>query len=517
MKNKNAEFDKSLKLLAKSSVIVFIGVVLSKILTYVYRIVIARQFGPEVYGLFSLAIMITGWFILLSTLGLGEGVLRFISRYRGKGDKDKIGFVFKSSIKILFLTGTLAAIILFSLSSYISNKIFNEPELAIFIKFFSLSIPFSIILTIFLATLRSHERIGHQSFIANILSPALKVIFLISFIALGYSVRAVILSHVFEVIAVFIIAFFICKHCVKTAFKKYNLDKKTKSKVLKSLLNYSLPLFFAGFFWKVFHWADSFLIGYFQSATEVGIYNAAIPIALLMTMSIQLFMQLFFPMVNREYAKGQKETVKELSKQVGKWVFLINLPIIVLIILFPRAFLNILFGSEFIGGANALRFLSIGALFLSFFEISNRLIGMSGRSKVIFVDFLVASIINIILNIILIPRYGITGAAFATMTSSIILSAVFAFQAKHYLSIVPMRKKMYRAVIAVAISATLLIFFRNLAGTSTIALVILTIFFFALYILLVFIFKGFDKNDIMIINTFKRKFTLNASGLNKHI
>ena len=56
--------DKSLKLLVKTSVIVFIGIALSKILTYGYRVIIARHYGPEVYGLFSLSLMIVGWFIV---------------------------------------------------------------------------------------------------------------------------------------------------------------------------------------------------------------------------------------------------------------------------------------------------------------------------------------------------------------------------------------------------------------------------------------------------------------------
>ena len=59
MENNN-EFDSNLKLIAKSSVIVFAGIFLSKIFTYLYRIIIAREFGPEAYGLFSLALVISG-------------------------------------------------------------------------------------------------------------------------------------------------------------------------------------------------------------------------------------------------------------------------------------------------------------------------------------------------------------------------------------------------------------------------------------------------------------------------
>src|SRR3972149_8037459 len=93
--------DKSLNLLVKTSFIVFIGLALSKILGYTYRIIIARYFGPEVYGLFSLALMVSGWFIAISTLGLSEGLLRFIPIYRGRKERNKISYLFRFSIIIL--------------------------------------------------------------------------------------------------------------------------------------------------------------------------------------------------------------------------------------------------------------------------------------------------------------------------------------------------------------------------------------------------------------------------------
>ena len=63
---------------------VFIGMFLSKIFVYLYRIIIARHYGSEVYGLFALSIMVIGWFRLVSGLGLKQGLLRYISLFRGK-------------------------------------------------------------------------------------------------------------------------------------------------------------------------------------------------------------------------------------------------------------------------------------------------------------------------------------------------------------------------------------------------------------------------------------------------
>ena len=98
-KEENLNLDYSLKILAKSSFVVFIGIIISKIATYLYKIITARTFGAEVYGLFSLAIMISTLFATFFSLGLQGGLLRFISFYRGKDEKNKIRHIIRFTLK----------------------------------------------------------------------------------------------------------------------------------------------------------------------------------------------------------------------------------------------------------------------------------------------------------------------------------------------------------------------------------------------------------------------------------
>ena len=111
------KLDTALKSIVKSSVLVFMFLVLSKIISYFYRIIIARYFGPEVYGALSLAIMISGFFIIFSVLGLDEGLLRFIPFYRGKKKNKKISVIFNFSFKlVLGLSLILDSLCLYLLS-----------------------------------------------------------------------------------------------------------------------------------------------------------------------------------------------------------------------------------------------------------------------------------------------------------------------------------------------------------------------------------------------------------------
>ncbi len=502
MKNKN-RLDNSLKLLAKSSYIVFIGVFLSKIFSYVYTIIIAREFGKEIYGLFSLAVMVSGIFILFSSMGIGEGLTRYIPLYRGKKQKEKIKYLVRKSAKVFLITGIISTILLIILSRYISNNLFNEPNLYTFLIIFSLTIPINLFITILLSSLKGYEHVGWYSFLSNILATFAHLALILILLYLGIGVYSITLSYLFGSLMLLFFSFFITKKQIPEIFQK---SRKIKDKsIIKEVVMYSFPLFLAGMAWKIFKWADSFVIGFFKSAADVGSYNAAVPIAMLLAISSQLFMQLFFPLITRFYSQGDKSVIKEITQQVSKWIFMINLPFLVLFILFPSEFIVLFFGKEYVSASSALVFLSIGIFSLSFFDMSYRLIAMKGLSKILLMDILSISIVNVILNIILVPILGITGAAIATMFSYIVLSVIIIYQSARYLSIIPLARKMANVLVAALTAAAILFFVKNIVEANIVSFIILSIFFLLLYCVLVFLFKGLDKRDFMIISASFKK------------
>ncbi|MDP2628706.1 MAG: flippase [Nanoarchaeota archaeon] len=502
------EINTELKLLAKSSVIVFIGLLLSKIFTYVYRIIIARVYGPEIYGLFSLAIMVLGLFVAVFSLGLSEGLTRFIPWYRGKKQEKRIRYVFKISSIVTILSGIIAASILFLLSDAIATKIFHDANLIIFLKIFAFLIPIYMIANIFLSVLQSFEEITWNSFILNILQNVVKVFALVLFIFLGFETNAVIFSFFLGILSMLIVSYIVCIRITPIIFRKFILDEKEKVKIREDFFSYSWPLLFAGIISTLLFWIDSFSIGYFKTAVEVGLYNAAVPIILLIRFAPEIFLKLFFPMITRELSKGRKKVVNELSKQVSKWIFAINLPLFLLIIIFPEQIISILFGSEYLAAANSVRILSIGAFAISSVFISNNILYTLGKSKILLVNLMSLSILNIILNALLVPRYGINGAAFATTISNIILATLFFFQAKHYTSIIPFKKKMIRITLVSIIPVLVIIFLKTKIPGTILNFFLLGTFLVLSYGVLIFFTNCLDKNDFMILKSFKRKLVM---------
>jgi O-antigen/teichoic acid export membrane protein len=499
------ELSKGLRVIAKSSLIVFIGVLLSKVFMYLYRVIIARYFGPEVYGLFSISLMILTIFVVTSLLGLSEGLLRFIPIYRGKKEKNKISGLFKIVFSITLLSSLFFSFMLYFSSSWISNTIFHNPDLITYLKISAFIIPFLALSNICLSAIRAFEKISAYSFILNIFQNILKLISIIILILLGLKSSSIMLSYMLGTVSMFIFAYLFCKHKIPELFIGKKILNSEKKKMISSVFAYSLPLMFSGVIAIIYYWIDSFVIGAvrFNGILEVGIYNAAVPIALLLSIIPELFMQMFYPLITNKYAKGNNKVIKELSKQVAKWIFIITLPIFIIIFLFPGAVINIFFGSKFLSAELVLKILALGSFISIFTGFLTTLLSMAGKSKTIFINLITTSVVNLFLNIMLVPKYGIIGAAISTAISWTLLTIILFVQVRLVLGFIPIRKKMLNIFLVSLIPTAILILTRSFVSINFLSLLILGFMFILAYILSIFLIRGFDRNDLEVIRSMK--------------
>jgi len=148
---------------------------------------------------------------------------------------------------------------------------------------------------------------------------------------------------------------------------------------------------------------------------------------------------------------------------------------------------------------------SIGVLFYSIFIISENLLSMKGKSKIILSNMIIASFLNILLNFILVPRYGISGAAFSTMFSYIFWSILSLVRAKKHTLITPLKKDMLKVILVGIISAGILILVKQFFPINLISLILQGLFFLLVYFFLILFTRCLDKNDIMILKAIKNK------------
>lgn len=502
MSNNNNELDYYLKLLVRSSAFVFIAVIISKLASYGYKIAIAKYFGSETYGLFSLAIIVIGIITSVASLGLGEGIIRYVSYYRGKKRFESIKILIDKTRNVFLFTAVLSTIALILTAPFISDKIFRSEEFTPLIIGMAFAIPFILLSNIYLAVLRGFEKIKTYSALINIYQNSARLILILLFLMMGFGILSISLSYVITFSGLLLLSWYYSKKDLNTLeVKESSKDKR----ILKQAMSYSWPLLFTSVLYNAFYWTDSLLLGYFDSVEIVGLYSAAITITSLFGIAPDLFMQMFFPLISFKYSQGKKELIAQLTRQVVKWIYILNIAVFLLVFFFPNHILNILFGPDFIGAAGTLRLLSIGALFSGTMGLATNLLSIKGKTKTVLVDFIVFATINLFLNIILIPKYGMVGAALTTILTqaAFLITAFYQIKRAYKFNIIKSGVvRLFVVSFAGLVIGFLLLFDKEIALFQSLLVGSIIIL---IYLFLIYSFKIFDKEDLEIIKSIVKK------------
>lgn len=166
-------------------------------------------------------------------------------------------------------------------------------------------------------------------------------------------------------------------------------------------------------------WADTLILGYLASAEDVGIYTVATRLVSLAIFVLNPINSAFVPHVAHLYHLGDRDGVAQVLGAANRWIMRLSVPAFVLLLVFPEQLLS-LFGSGYQSGAAVTIILALGQLANAAAGPCGSLLNMTGRVKVSLADNVAALVINVVLNFVLIPRYGVVGSAIA-WTASLVL------------------------------------------------------------------------------------------------
>jgi len=500
--------EKALKTMAKGTGIVLVGMFIGNFLNYLTRIIIARWLGPSEYGLYNLGLAILGFCTTISLLGLSDVVTRYISFYNAKKDLEKIKGVLYSAIQISLPISFIFSIFVFIFADKISNM-FHTSNLIPVLQTFSISIPFSILFLIFISSFRGFKATKYKVYSQDLLYPLSKIILTIYFIYFGYSLMGVTVSYVLSTIIATIFSFFYLSktfHFFGTVKPKYNR---------KEILFFSAPLLFSGILVIILGWTDTVMLGIFRTPEEVGIYQAALPTTTILMSIATSFGFIFLPIISELQSK-QKD-IENIYKSVVRWIFSINLPVFLVMLFFPTAVMKILFGKDFLEASVPLLILSFGYFAYTFIVPSYSILVAINKTKLNFLAILIGAISDLILNFILIPIYGITGAALAT-TISIILTAIpcliFVY---YYTKSQPFSLSLLKPFVSSLIPIVIFFLIYKFFKLEYWSLFPLFLGFLIVYGLIFLILKGLNEEDLMILKSIEKKTGLEIKWIREFI
>ena len=428
-----------------------IGTTISRLLKLVLIIYVARILGATEYGKFTFALAFVSLFIIFSNLGLRP----IITREFAREEERKKEFYSILSLKILL---SLGALILILIGSFFVTPDETIRKLIWIIAIFVLINSFYSIIYGFFA---AHQRMEYEA-LGEILN-ALVVTGAGLFVIFNFpSVVNLSYAYLFAstTALIFILALF---HFRFLSFKLY-----WRKAVWKKFLSMSWPLALAGLFCTVYNNIDSVMMGYFGQITETGWYNAAYRIVNIALFPMGLVAASFFPVLSK-FARPAKNSlpdkIKEAKESLQKiWSY--NLEIMILLafplmvggVTFAPRFIGFIYGQDFFSSILAFQILIIMAGIIFLYVPFYNVLTASGQQKKILLVSLAGAIINVVLNLILIPKFSLYGAASATVVTHLFMFALFFKFTSKFTSIRPLNLKLFFSLIIVSFSSILMYF-----------------------------------------------------------
>ena len=501
--------ERALKTVARGAGIAFVGLVLGKLFAYLTRVFIARNMGPEAYGLISIGIAIISIVTIFSLIGLEQGLIRFIAFYRGKKDLRRVKGSIISSFKIALPISIFFSIILFTLSEQIA-LFFSKPDLIPIIQIFSLVLPFSVIMTLSHSSLIGFKMIKQKVYTVEIGKNLSTLLVVLTLFYLGFNLLGAVLAFGFGFVLSSLTGLYYLKNKILSRFKKIK-----PIFVGKEIISFSYPLLIAAVLLLIMSWTDVLFLGYFDTSANVGIYSAALNTCILLTFVLESFGFIFMPLISELHSQSKKEEIRKIYKSSTRWMFSIVFPIFLLFIFFPDKILNILFGENFISGSQSLMVLAFGSLIVVSVGVTGRTITAIGKTKINFYLTSMGATLNIILNLILIPIYGIVGAAVATTSSLVLWNLLSLIYLHRKMKIQPYDKNYLKPFFSSLISMGIIYFvLKNLPKPISLSILMISfIVFMFSYSFVLLIIKGFSKEDVIILKAIERKTGLKIEWL----
>jgi O-antigen/teichoic acid export membrane protein len=388
--------------------VVFFGTILARALALAGEAIIIRSLAPDAFGQVALAYTVVLTVSQFALLGVPNGVTRLLSTERTREEELH---VLRSGFLIVLTGATIVALAVFAFRSEIA-ALMNEggmsPLLALFVPFILVA-PIG---KVAIAVLRARGR-SARAMLSQKIGPRVGALSLFAVLALA--------GEPFYGAVAFWVMIPIVTACSALSFMSRELsllkivrrlpDKKT----VRELWSFSWPLAISASFLLFLSNLDVLMVGYFLSPVAVGYYRSVMPLRQVTRFVLLAFRFLFLPLATKYYDAGEFDELDELYTISTKWTVAATLPPVLAIALFSPTIVRLLFGAEYLPGAPVLTILTLGLFFVAVVGPTGPMIQAIDRPRAESISAAAGFVTNATLNVLLIPRLGIIGAAVATV------------------------------------------------------------------------------------------------------
>jgi O-antigen/teichoic acid export membrane protein len=441
---------------------------------------LAKTLGAHDYGIWVQVQVTVSLALELVGLGLPYAIVRFLA---AKTDREEILEEFYSVFCLVFLTSLIASIALFIGADFIAEVFFDGATeivkiTALIILVWSLD---WVCLNLFRAFLQM------KKYSVFMLADALGQVVVIVYLVLnGYGLFSIVLAVLAIRVAIFFILFFLIKSQI--GIKRPHFPR------IKEYLNFGLPTIAGGIAGWVVDSGDRYVIAYFLGAGSVGVYSAGYALAGVLLMFIAPLTVVLGPTLSKFYDERRMSEVTTYLSYSLKYFLALAIPFVFGAAILAEPVLRLFSTAEIASqGYFVVPLVTLSILLMSISGLISHILVLVKKTRIMGLIWIIAAIVNLGLNIVIVPHLGILGAALTTLIAySLVLSMVSYYSFKEFKFDIDWRF-IIKSLIASAIMALVIWSMHPQGSLDTIIAVLVGV---AVYGVAIFLLRGFTKEEI---------------------
>jgi O-antigen/teichoic acid export membrane protein len=397
-------------------------------LNWVFAVMLSRSTGAFGTGVYNLCQTLMNFSGSISKLGSDTLMTRFGAQYRAQGKWGWIKDLYNKSLMVSIPLSVCLSAIIYFFSKEIAGTVFRKPELAPYFQIAAFALLPLTVFQISTGGIRGLKKIKEYAFLHNVSN------FLFGILILGGillftarrdgSVPVIVYTSFITLTSILSFYWYL-------TYSRYFSTKAEEGINFKEKFWIGISLFIAAFASLIRGYADTFILGRYASIEEVGIYRNAFKVATVTRIALIALLIPAAPKFAELFSQGKMEELRKSAQFVTKIIFWCSAPILAVVILAAPLIMSV-FGSEFIEGSKALIILAIGQFINAATGPVNNIIIMTGRQKLNRNIMVSATAVAIMLDLILIPRFGAVGAASVNTLGVMIMNLIPFFLIKKF-------------------------------------------------------------------------------------
>lgn len=405
------------KRVVQGTFLIFMFNIFAAFFSYLMRFMMTSNLTPQDYALFYSCFSLVGLVMIFSDLGLSHSMIYHISRYRAQGKYDRLKNSILTGFLMQLVLGIVFASIIFFSSEYIATYYLHlsaGSESAILIlQLLAFGVFLNVFMNIITAIFQGFQQMKIVA-IGEFSRMFMWFAFTTGLVFMGFSVLSPALGFVLAYVTVSVIFGLIAIRLIPKSKTTSRPDNETA----KKLFNYGLPVMISLAVGYILSYTDTIMLTLLNGLGQIHLYQTAQPTATLLWFFSGSLVVVLFPLITEIHAK----TPEKVGKNMGfiyKYIWLAVIPAALIMFSFSAEILGVLFGPAYVGGSNVLKILSIGAIFFSITQINGSFLNGIGKPDSYKNVVYKGAAFNVVGNFILIPPFGMEGAAFSTFLAYI--------------------------------------------------------------------------------------------------